>query len=230
MTDKVVITTIKAGETEEREDTLVQQMTYSLELNGTTVISSICSPGDLRSLAAGYLVTHGYLNLGEAPISLDQDGNSVSIKLTGIPEILEPPCVESNYTVTPETILSRVTESAERGEVFRKTGGTHSACVCMENSIECFVEDISRSAALEKSIGCASLMKLNLDRSFIVLSSRIPVDFVRKTARAGIPIIAAVSAPTMQAVDEAEKLGICLCCFVRGDRMNVYSNKWRLGL
>ena len=74
------------------------------------------------------------------------------------------------------------------------------------------------------------MRNIEIHNSFIILSSRVPSAFVRKIARVGIPIIAAISAPTVQAVNEADRLGVCLCGFVRGNRMNVYANKWRLGL
>ena len=53
---------------------------------------------------------------------------------------------------------------------------------------------------------------------------------ISKLARCGVPIVAAVSAPTIDAVRLAEELNVCLCGFVRGERMNVYANGWRLGL
>lgn len=230
LTDRRTITTVKSGKSEESEDILVNQMSCSLILNGVPAISSVCSPGDVRVLAYGYLVTQGFIRPGEEPLSMDQDGCVISVTINGMLEISEPEPVKSDYRVTPKIIFDRVSETTRAGDIFRKTGGTHSVSICTEYSLDCHMEDISRSAALEKSIGCACLANLEMDQSFVVLSSRVPVEFVRKTARAGIPIIAAVSAPTTQAADEAEKLGICLCGFVRGDRMNVYANKWRLGL
>ena len=138
--------------------------------------------------------------------------------------------VASDYRVTPEIIFKQVAEFVRAGAVFKETGATHSAAISREDSIECYKEDISRSAVLEKMIGCVYIKGLEIQKSFIILSSRVPLSFVKKTARAGIPVIAAISAPTVQAVNEADKLGICLCGFVRGNRMNVYSHKWRLGL
>ncbi len=230
MTDRMVITTIKAGKTEEREDTLAAQMTYTLELNGVHAITSVCCPGDLRSLAYGYLATQGYIVQGEEPLSMEQIECTVKITFSGTPVIKELVPVASDYRVTPEIILKQVVEFVKSGVIFRETGATHSASISREDVIECHVEDISRSAVLEKIIGCAFMKNLEIQSSFIILSSRVPSAFVRKIARVGIPIIAAVSAPTVQAVNEADKLGICLCGFVRGNRMNVYANKWRLGL
>ncbi|NOQ22938.1 MAG: hypothetical protein GQ565_09885 [Candidatus Aegiribacteria sp.] len=230
MTDRIVITAIKAAKTEEREDTLVQQMRYTLELNGVHAITSVCCPGDLRSLAYGYLATQGYITPGEEPLSMEQIGCVVKIAFAETPVIQELVPVASDYRVTPDIILKQVLESVKAGVIFKETGATHSASINREDSIECHVEDISRSAVLEKIIGCAYMKNLEIHRSFIILSSRVPSAFVRKIARVGIPIIAAISAPTVQAVNEADKLGVCLCGFVRGNRMNVYANKWRLGL
>ncbi len=230
VTDRIEITTIKAGKTEEREDTLVQQMTYTLELNGVHVITSVCCPGDLRSLAYGYLATQGYISQGEEPLSMEQVGCTVRIAFAENPVIKELVPVTSDYRITPKIILKQAVESVKSGVIFRETGATHSASISREDSIVCYVEDISRSATLEKVIGCAYMKNLEIHRSFIILSSRVPSAFVRKIARVGIPIIAAISAPTLQAVNEADKLGVCLCGFVRGNRMNVYANKWRLGL
>jgi FdhD protein len=99
-----------------------------------------------------------------------------------------------------------------------------------ENRIHTLAEDISRTCALEKALGEALFDGIEFGRCFIGLSSRVPRGFVRKIARAGIPIIAAVSAPTYEAVQEAETLGLCLCGFIRRGRLNVYSNAWRVGL
>ena len=230
MTDRIVITTIKAGKTEEREDTLVQQMTYTLELNGVPAITSVCCPGDLRALAYGYLATQGYIVQGGEPFSVEQTGCNVRITFSENPVVQELIPVASDYRVTPEIVLRQVVESVNSGVVFRETGATHSASISRQDSIECHAEDISRSAVLEKVIGCAFMKNIEIHNSLIILSSRVPSAFVRKIARVGIPIIAAISAPTVQAVNEAHKLGVCLCGFVRGNRMNVYANKWRLGL
>lgn len=230
MTGKMPVTTIKAGNVEEREDTLVQQMTYTLELNGKRAITSVCCPGDLRSLVFGYLGTQGYIRQGEEPLSVHRNRCVVKIALGENQVKRKPVPILSDYRVTPEVILRQVKEFVKAGAVFRETGATHSAAISRESSIECYVEEVSRSAVLEKIIGCAFLKNVGIRESLIILSSRVPEAFVRKIAMVGIPVIAAISAPTVQAVKEAERLGVCLCGFVRGNRMNVYSNRWRLGL
>jgi len=203
MTDRIAITTIKAGKAEEREDTLAAQMTYTLELNGAHAITSVCCPGDLRSLACGYLATQGYIVQGSETFSMEQTGCNVKITLSDTPVGQELVPVVSDYRITPEIILKQVVESVKSGVIFRETGATHSASISREDFIECHVEDISRSAVLEKVIGCAFMKNIEIQNSFIILSSRVPSAFVRKIARVGIPIIVAISAPTVQAVNEA---------------------------
>ncbi len=228
-TDRLKITTVNGENVREQLDTLVNQTAFALELNGDIVVSSVCSPGDIPSLAYGYMITQGYLAWDEEPVPLEKKGNTVFVKMkrTEIPE-LSP--VLSDYTTDPRAVFSQTSEFAGTGAVFKETGASHSAAISTSDSILCFMEDVSRSAAMEKVIGEAYLKGLEVDHSMIILSSRIPVDFVRKAARAGLSLISAVSAPTAQAVNEAQRLGICLCGFVRGKRMNVYSSKWRLGL
>ena len=224
------VVTIKAGQVEERADTLIQQITYSLEINGIPEFSSVCCPGDLLPLAYGYLLTQGYMPVSGKPPSALQNGNVVQITMQNSNRMKEVKPVQSAYTLTPEAVLSRVVEFVKAGVVFKETGATHSAAIGTETDFGCYVEDISRSAALEKVIGEAYMNNILFNNSFITLSSRVPEGFVKRIARVGIPVIAAISAPTVQAVLAAEKLGICLCGFVRGNRMNVYSGKWRLGL
>ena len=149
VTDRIVITTIKSGKTEEREDTLVQQMTYTLELNGVHAITSVCCPGDLRSLACGYLATQGYIVQGSEPFSMEQIGCDVKIAFSEnrvVPELVP---VVSDYRVTPGIILKQVVESVKSGLIFKETGATHSASISREDFIECHEEDISRSAVME---------------------------------------------------------------------------------
>lgn len=228
-TDRSVIT-VSSGETERRRDTLVQQIDYTIELNGSPAMSSVCCPGDLSHLALGYLLTQGICSPSDAPPRIDQNGNTVRIAFKTDGRVAMPEPVKSAYAIAPRTVLGRVVDFVKMGLVFSRTGATHSAAICTDSGIVCHVEDISRSAVLEKVIGEAWTKGIFFGETFIILSSRVPDGFVQRVARAGIPIIAAVSAPTAQAVERAEDLGICLCGFVRGRRMNVYSGAWRLGL
>ena len=228
-TDRIGIATVHRGKVLERTDTLANQTVLTIELSDGYSFDLVCSPGDFLWLAYGYLVTEGYILRGEKPVLMEHGASRMYIERERT-QAAEPVPVESDYTTTSAVVFRQVAQFVTGGKVFMETGATHSAAISSSDSILCTAEDVSRSAALQKVIGHAYLKDLELQHTILILSCRVPVSFISKAARAGVPLIAAVSAPTLQAVEKAEQLGICLCGFVRGSRMNVYSSRWRLGL
>jgi FdhD protein len=85
-------------------------------------------------------------------------------------------------------------------------------------------EDIGRHNAVDKVIGFLINNDLTDKAKCLTVSGRISYEIVSKAKAAGIPFLAAISAPSSLAVDEAEKAGICLMAFCRNNKMTVYSN------
>lgn len=128
--------------------------------------------------------------------------------------------------VVPAQVLSALPgrlRSEQR--LFDRTGGIHAAAVCTASAdLRCLREDVGRHNAVDKVVGWAAMHRhLPLRGHVLVVSGRVAFEIVQKAAVAGVPVIAAVSAPTTLAVDLAEALGITLVGFVRGDAMNVYT-------
>jgi FdhD protein len=114
--------------------------------------------------------------------------------------------------------------------VFQTTGGLHAAGLfSLEGALEVIAEDVGRHNAVDKIVGRRLLEdQLPLDRSLLVVSGRTSFELVQKALLAGIPLIAAVSAPSSLAVDLAEESGVTLCGFVRGDSFNIYAHPERI--
>jgi FdhD protein len=115
-------------------------------------------------------------------------------------------------------------EMQERQGVFRRTGGTHAAALFDSGgSIVSFAEDIGRHNAVDKAVG-KRLLGGGLPCGLgVFLSGRASLEIAAKCARAGVEILAAVSAPTTLAVEVAAKCGLTLCAFVREDRATVFT-------
>ncbi|MFO7627518.1 MAG: formate dehydrogenase accessory sulfurtransferase FdhD [Candidatus Fermentibacteraceae bacterium] len=225
-----VLTVYRSGFSEDRVDTLVVQSTFTLSVNGGRGFSFVSSPGDLETLVLGHLLTEGWLASCPGTPEITVSDELVTAFVPGINLPASPPSVTSDHTISIVALLEIASAFSAMAVLHGRTGGTHSAALAMDGAIRCHSEDISRSAALERAAGMACREGLPLARSVLLLSSRVPLGFIHKAAHAGIPLIAAISAPTAQAADEAERLGICLCGFVRGSSANVYSRRFRVGL
>jgi FdhD protein len=133
-------------------------------------------------------------------------------------------------TVSPALLATLPVALRDAQKVFARTGGLHAAALfTAAGELVCVREDVGRHNAFDKVIGWAATQRLLPLTSHIILASgRASFELTQKALMAGIPLIAAVSAPSQLAVQLADEAGMTLIGFLRGDQMNVYSGHRRV--
>lgn len=137
--------------------------------------------------------------------------------------------VSDSLRITPERLDAIMTAMRQRQAVWLATGGTHAAAIFdAEGRILAFAEDLGRHNAFDKTIGQCLLAGQPMTGCGAALTSRLTLEMTSKAARAGLELIAAVSAASSLAIETAEHFGITLCGFVRNSRATVFTHSQRL--
>lgn len=140
------------------------------------------------------------------------------------------PPIEDSCELEPRVLLGLPQSIAPAQETFKRTGGLH-ACALFDLTGRLLVlrEDVGRHNALDKVVGWALLRdRPPLRKHILLLSGRTSFEMMQKALAAGVPIVAAVSAPSSLAAEFARDSGQTLVGFLRGERMNIYAGAGRV--
>ena len=236
------------------EDVVAREFPLTIILNNEELVTLLCSPTNLKHLTVGFLLSEGLLKSKDEikRILIDDRTGVARVETEGEPatdvlfkRLITSGCgrgasfystadaqsqmkVESRTEISTQEVFNLVSEFQRRSQIYRATGGVHSAALCDTKSILVFSEDIGRHNAIDKIIGECILNDISTDDHIIITSGRISSEILLKVAKRSIPIVISKSAPTNLGVKLADDLGVTLIGFVRGKRMNVYTNNWRV--
>lgn len=133
-------------------------------------------------------------------------------------------------TTLDRAVLVRLPTSLRAAQpVFAATGGLHAAGLfTTAGALVAAREDVGRHNAVDKLIGWALGAGIDAAAHVLVLSGRLGYELVQKAVMFGVPIVAAVSAPSSLAIELAERFNVALAGFVREARANLYAHAWRI--
>jgi FdhD protein len=130
-----------------------------------------------------------------------------------------------------QAIAHAMAQFCERQTLQQATGAVHAAAWCSaDGEVQWLREDVGRHNALDKLIGALASHQVDASQGFIAVTSRASFEMVQKTAAAGVPLLAAVSAPTSFAVATATRANMTLVGFARQQDLVVYCHPERLAL
>jgi len=238
------------------EDIVTQELPLTIILNHRELVTLLCSPAELEFLAIGFLFSEGLIKSKEEikKIIIDDQKGIARVETEEGKEpanerlfkrLITSGCgrgasfysdadvqglvkIKSQIGISAVGIFALVKEFQHRSQIYRATGGVHSAALCDTRSILLFSEDIGRHNAIDKIFGECLLRDISTNDRIIITSGRISSEILLKVAKRDIPILISKSAPTNLGVKLAKDLGVTVIGFVRGERMNVYTNGWRV--
>lgn len=219
--------------------------TIELFVNKVPIAAILATPEMLEELALGYVICEGVVRAKEEIKNYQIKGKTIYIEIEPDEhlelwrELRSSGCVgvrwdeNESVSVTSATIFSRdaIKKSLVylESEIYKKTHGTHAACL-VNTEGECVIKaiDVGRHNAFDKVVGKAYLEGIDLSRHFLLSTGRQSAGMVMKAARAGIPIVATKTAPLSSGIDAATKTGVCLVCFVSGEKLSVFAHLERI--
>jgi FdhD protein len=141
-----------------------------------------------------------------------------------------PAALPAGPCLSPALLATLPVELSRAQGLFATTGGLHAAALFdAEGHLLAAREDVGRHNALDKLVGWALVAgRLPLHDHIVMVSGRSSFEILQKCLMAGVPVVCSVSAPSSLAVELAQRFGVTLVGFLRGDRCNVYSGIERI--
>ena len=242
------------GELEYLPDELTIEEPLEIRVGRKPIATTMRTPGHDEELAAGFLLSEGIVRARDqiASVSIGGD-NRVVVETSGVKLRLNstkrfgtissscglcgktsidtirqnfPAIRSADIRIDLETLLSLPERLRGAQSDFARTGGIHAAGIFgVDGKLKIAREDIGRHNAVDKAVGRAFLDQLvPLQRHLLLVSGRASFEIIQKALAAGIPIVAAVSAPSSLAVEFARDSNQTLIGFLRPPSFNVYTH------
>ena len=228
---------------EKRE--VIKEHHMDILINEVKAMTVVCTPSDLLNLAAGRMISEGYVDDPEEieSISICESGARCRVFLKETPALCAdapeiPTCCTDNinhlsadsplpflgyHDSICDSHIFKLAECLKKDtSLHRATSGTHSAYLMYKGELVYSCSDIGRHNALDKAIGEMYLKAHAPEECIIYTTGRVPTDMVKKAIRAKLPVLVSKSVPTADAAELSEKHGLRLICRAWPDSFDLY--------
>ncbi len=237
--------------------TMIHETPVELRINGHSFIRTQCMAHEVEQMAVGFMVCEGLLQkrselkrveadlaagvvnvVAEIPHARLQEAGA-HIRLasggskTGVIDLMQEKVkngfiISSKKTIDAEHLISLGNEFNNFAGLYRDSRFVHSAALSNGITIIRHCEDVGRHNAVDKVLGYGFMEGLRFDELVLLCSGRFSLEMVSKVACVGIPIYVSPAAPSVEAVELAERINMTLCGRVKKDSANIYSASWRI--
>ncbi len=246
---------LKNGTVERRTENVAAEVPFTILANEKEIATLLCSPIWLKEFCFGFLRTSGFIKSIQdiTSFSLDTErwvasceiadlpdlslthkrlytsGCGKGVMYTSVNEIAYRKPIENEMRIKSSTIVSLARWLQKCSELYKTTGGIHTAALSLDGEMpDTVIDDIGRHNAVDKVIGKALLEGVDLSKSIIISSGRASSEILHKVRSCETPINISRGAPTHQTVLRARDMGITVIGFARGGNFTVYSHEERV--
>ena len=247
---------ISGDNREESGAAVAGEFPLTVFLNDVELVTLLCSPSDLDNLAVGFLFAEGFLKSRDDIKNLTVNERAGIVRVTRCSELdlsrellfkrlITSACgrgaafystadaqtlakIDSNMTISSQDVFILLDKFNRSSELFKTTGGVHSAALGEGSDIIIFKDDLGRHNAIDKVFGECLLKDISAEDRILITSGRAPSEMVLKAAKGKVPVLVSVGSTTDLAVRLADNLGVTLVGFARGKSMTIYTHSWRI--
>ena len=254
----VNIKAVRKEGVEDLELSVVREVPVTVSINGQELLTLVTTGDANRELALGFLLSEGFLrdksDLGS--VRVDEEAGTVDVEIKGdISEVeklwgkrtvtsgcgkgatfyhvldsLHSMKIEEDLSVTPQQVYALMAELNSLSELYKDTRGVHNSALADRENILIFRDDIGRHNAVDKIRGASFIDDIPLGDKLLITTGRLTSEIVIKIAKMGVPVLISRSAPTSLAIELAERVGLTMIGYVRGEKMNVYTGLRRVNM
>jgi len=237
--------------------TMIHETPVELRINGHRLIRTQCMAHEIEQMAVGFMVCEGLLKKRSELKQVEADAAAGVVNVvadipreritlagahtrlasggskTGVIDLVQEKVaggfsIASKKTIDAGHLISLGNEFNNFAGLYRDSRFVHSAALSDGSTMLRHCEDVGRHNAVDKVLGYGFMEGLQFDGLVLLCSGRFSLEMVSKVACVGIPIYISPAAPSVEAVELAERIGMTLCGRVKKESANLYSCPWRI--